>query len=310
MVISGVKHHKQLHKKNVGQWVFYACLIALPLLQFVVLYVVVNFNSLTMAFKSYNMDTGWSWVGFENFKTLFQDFGSNPEIKFAFRNSLIAWAVTTVVTVPLALFFAYYIAQKFFMSKFFRIMLFLPSIISASILTIMFKYYADGFIPSVINNIFGTKMMGLISQKETIFPTLLAFNIFISFGVSVLMYTGTMKSIPSEIFESARLDGASSMGIFFKIVLPQMVGTISVFIISGIAGMFVTQLNLFSIFHVHAETETITVGYLIYRNIYLAGESYATYPYNAALGVFITIIVAPFIVLARKLVTKFDPMRA
>ena len=54
------------------KWLFYGCLIVLPLLQFAVMYVGVNFNSLIMAFRIYDFETDhWGWVGFQNFKDIF-----------------------------------------------------------------------------------------------------------------------------------------------------------------------------------------------------------------------------------------------
>lgn len=302
------KHPIKIRKNKTRKWIFYGCLIALPLLQFIVMYIIVNFNSLTMAFRSYDLETGWSWVGFENFTYVFRQLATNPEMKYAFLNSIIFWIVSTIITIPLGLLFAFYIAKKYPFSKFFRVILFVPSIVSASILTIMFKYYANDFLPYIINSIFGAKVPKLLSEPDTIFVTLMFFNIFISFGVSVLMYTGTMKNISSEIFEAAEIDGASPFRQFISIVIPQMVGTISVFVISGAAAMFVTQLNLFSIYHVTADPKALTVGYVIYRDVYLAGGVYSSYPRLAALGVFITAIVAPIIVISRYLVKKYDPM--
>jgi len=303
---TNIKVHKKVDWKK---WLFFACLVALPLAQFLLMYVYVNFNSFIMAFSNYDdVKQNWVWAGFSHFKDLFYDISRLPALKYGFKNSLFVWIIDVLVTVPLGIIFAYYIYKKFPAFKFFRIVLFLPSILSANLLMIIFKYYADAFLPKVINKIFGTHLFGFLSTTKTIFPTLLIFNVFLSFGVSVLMYTGAMSSISESVTEAAELDGVNTFQELVLIVLPQILGTVSVFIVTGIAGMFTNQLNLWSIYHVTADFSIQTIGYYLYCNIYKAGQSFSQYPYNAALGVLITVIVAPIILIARKLIKKIDPM--
>lgn len=304
-----LKEHFGTNKKiNWKKWLFYAVLVVPALLQFLVMYVFVNFDSIVMAFQTYDIDANkWNYAGLANFKALLSDLKRLPELKRAFSNSFTAWIVTTVVSIPLGLLFAFYIYKKGFLHDFFRVMLFLPSIVSASILTIIFKYYADTAIPTVINKIFGTNLFGLLSDINTQFSTLLIFNIFIGFGINVLMYTGAMKNLSEEVIEAAKIDGVNLFQEFLLIVLPQIVGTVSVFITTGIAGIFVNQLNLYSIYHAHADSRIYTIGYYLYKNIQTA-SSYASYPYNAALGLMISAIVIPSILIVRKLLKKIDPL--
>lgn len=298
-------------KKKKGSWknaLFFWCLIGPALLQFAVMYVFVNFNSLLMAVRAYDIDSNtWSFIGFKNFEALFYDFSHLPELRDGLQNSFIAWGVSIAITLPLGLLFAYYIAKKFFGAGVFRVILFLPQIISANILVIIFKYYADAFLPTIINETFGTKLFGFLSQKESQFPSILIFNIYISFGVSVLMYTGAISAISKSILEAAELDGVNTVQEFILIVLPQIVGTVSVFVITGITVIFTNQLNLYSIYHKNAPSHLYTVGYYMYREIQ-AASSYAVYPKMAALGIVITVVVAPLIIGMRRLSKKLNPL--
>lgn len=295
--------------KNWKKNLFYISLIALPLLQFIIMYIVVNINSFVLAFRSYDAITRkWSWVGFYNFKNLFYDISTLPQLTHGFKNSLMAFAVRIIVGIPLALIFSYYIFKQFFGYKLFRILLFLPSVISAIVLIIMFKYYADALIPTILKKYFGIKMTGLLSDKETIFSTVLFFNIFISFGVSVLMYTSAMTSISTSSFEAAEIDGAGEFRQFALIALPQIVPTIAVFVTTTVATLFTDQLNLYSFFEAGAGHRYYTIGYYIYRSIQKA-TTYAEYPIISALGICITIVVAPLVLFIRWLFNKLDPMK-
>ena len=161
-------------KKKKGNWkntLFFWCLIGPALLQFLVMYLFVNFNSLLMSVRAYDIESNtWYFIGFRNFESLFYDFSHLPELRDGLQNSFIAWGVSIAITLPLGLLFAYYIAKTFFGAGVFRVILFLPQIISANILVIIFKYYADAFLPTIINDTFGTKLFGFLSQKESQFP--------------------------------------------------------------------------------------------------------------------------------------------
>lgn len=304
---------KSLKNGSYKKWVFYACLVALPLLQFCIMYVGVNMNSFLMAFKSYDaINDSWDFCGWANFKAVFYDVGRLPALNYAFKNSFVAWGVGLLISTPLGLLFAFYAYKKYWGWGFFRVVLFLPSIISGMVLTIMFRYYADTFLPGVINSVFGTNLYGFLStpNKGQDFVAILMFNVFIGFGVSVLMYTGAMVSISQSVTEAACLDGVNAFQEFFYIVFPQIISTVGVFLVTGIAGIFTNQLNLYSIRHNEAPEHLFTMGYYIYANIQKAGSSYAVYPYYACLSLLLTLIVAPIILVARYLINKYDPMKA
>lgn len=304
----------KIKKSSFAKWTFYFCIILFPLIQFGIMYVGVNVSSLVMAFRKYDAIKGeWSWNGFKNFNAVFYDIGRKlPSLHYAFTNSVKVWLVNLFITLPLGLLFAYYIFMRGFGWNFFRVVLFLPSIISGMVLAIMFKYYADTLIPGVINDVFHTKLTGLLSNNDTQFTTILFFNVFIGFGVSVLMYTGAMVSISESVIEAAELDGANEFQEFIFVIFPQIFGTVSVFIITGIAGIFTNQLNLqaFNNRLVDAPANTYTMGYFIYASIQEAGSAYAIYPYYSCLSFLLTLLIAPVVLFLRWIFNKVDPAKA
>ena len=77
-------------KKEITDLLFYLSLIALPLIQFVIFYVVVNANSIALAFKHYEYIDGQYVVSnayFENFAQVFKDLFTSEELKYCLRNS-------------------------------------------------------------------------------------------------------------------------------------------------------------------------------------------------------------------------------
>lgn len=112
----------------------------LPLLQFTLFYICVNFNSVLLALKEYDALTGeMSWVGFANFKKFFYELTHTTLFTVAIRNSLVAWAVNMFVGILLGMIFSYYIFKKMPMHGIFKVLLFLPSIVSSIVMVMVYR---------------------------------------------------------------------------------------------------------------------------------------------------------------------------
>ena len=161
----------------------------------------------------------------------------------------------------------------------------MPSMISSVVLVFMFQFMADRFIPTMINKIFDTNIGGFLSitNPEAIYPTLIVYAIWVGFGVPIVMYVGAMGGIDTSCIEAGQIDGATPMKEFIYLVVPQVFPTISIYISTGIASLFVDQLNLFTFYHVASPEQYQTMGYYMYVKV-LKSTGYADYPYCAALG--------------------------
>ena len=295
-------------KNEIKKWLFYTAIISLPLLQFIIMYVIVNINTFLMAFRTYNNVTKeWSWAGLANFEDLFREMSRMDYFKYAFKNSIIGWLVNSFVGITLGVIFAYYIYKRSAGWQVFRIALFLPSVLSATVLITIFRYFADIYIPGIAKEAFDVSIKGLLMEPETKFTTIMIFNIFISFGTSVLMYTGAMTSISTAVFEAGKIDGVRSLEEFWYIVVPQIIPTVSIFILTSIAQMFVNQFHIYSFDWSAANPKIYTVGYYLYMKTQTA-KGYTDYIQPATLGLVLTCIIAPFVLFIRWLLKKVDPM--
>ena len=296
---------KRRSKIVKGDLIFYICIVALPLLQFCIFYIGVNFNSFFLSFQNIDASTGEvSFVAFDNYARLFRDFTILPEFQYAIKNSLIYFCIYLAVTIPLGLLFAYYIFKKNLLHNFFHVVLFLPSIICSMVLVIMFRYFVELFVPNVINSVFGTELYNLFTNHKL--ESVYTFNILMGFGVSVLMYLGAMNNISDDVLEAAKLDGCSPISEFIFIILPQIFPTLSVFLVTGVAGVFTNQMNLFTFFDKNLDPMNYSMGYYLYRSLLYGGET--KYPYLAALGLIITAVIAPLTLLLRRFFNKINPM--
>ncbi len=291
---------KRLGNKRKMDMIFTLALLAYPMLQFIIFYICVNFNSILLAFKRYD---GGDYVfqGFGNFKRIFDMLKSEEFIQTALWNSVWVFVFLQVVTTILSLFVTYFIFKKFPAAKFFKIILFLPSIISAIVIVQVFTFFADVAVPKI----FG--IPGLLLNADTTFGTVLFYNIWYGLGGGMLLYLGAMNSIDESVLEAAQLDGVNSMQEFIFIVFPMIYPTFTTFMITGIAGIFTNQINLYTFFGGTANYEHYTFGYYLYVET-VKGDS--NYPLLSAWGMMLTLVVVPLTFLVRWALEKLGPKEA
>jgi ABC-type sugar transport system permease subunit len=289
---------------------FYVAILAFPLVQFIIFYLVVNFNSIFLAFKKYTFVTGQgyiqTWCGFDNFTRVWDELANASILRDALRNSLFVWLFTTFVGTFLAAIFSFYISNHRFLGKFFKFALFLPSVLPTILLTSMFTFFANTAIPGYLGNWFHQSIQPLLMDAHTRFWCILFYSVWIGFGGQVLLYSGALGQMNPTIVEAAELDGASSGRIFLHIALPHLMPTIGTFLISGVAGLFVSQANLYNFFGMNAEYSDSTIGYYLFRLVNGSVNSYADYPYAAALGLCCTCLAIPLTMIVRKIVKRWE----
>jgi multiple sugar transport system permease protein len=301
-------------KKNVygkGDVIFYWLLLIVPLLQICVFYVAVNFNSILLVFQWY--DDGkylFSLKGdvFYGLKENLNTFlGEASKLGFwqTVGNSFLVWLITSLAGTTLAVMFAYYVYKKYPLGNFFRFVLFLPSIIPAVMLTVMFRGLCGDIIPAVAENWFHHPLAKdpIIDYGTHRFWLATTLTLWIGFGSQVLVYTGAMDQIPAEQLEAAQLDGASPFREFISIILPSIIATIGTFLTTGVASIFTNQNNLLALVGNGAKEFEQTMGYKIYMLCYDYGGKDA-YPYAAFLGILCTLVVVPLALGIRKAVEK------
>lgn len=291
---------KKLSKAERGSNVFYATLMAFPVIQFLIFYVFVNFKSFGYAFMEQEKisDTEIVWrFTFENFTRWFSNSSKLRDLLSTTGMSLVYYGATLLVSIPLAMLFSYYIFKKLPGAKLFRVFLFIPSIIPVAAFVLTYKIVLNDVTPVLFDSV---KLRFDTNQ----FFWILFFNLYVSFGTSVLMYANKMFDIPPEVIEAGKLDGARGIKEFWYIVLPLTFPTLSVFLITGIATIFTNQYNLFLF---HADPEWRSLGYYMYL---LAGDTVGheqEIPNVAALGMLLTMVAIPLTYVVKYCLEKFGP---
>lgn len=296
-------------KRELG---FQLILLAWPVVQFFIFYIVVNFNSFRMAFNFEDTSNFFLY-----FKNCFSGEGVNY-VKAA-GISVLLFLIVHIITVPLGLIFSYYISKKFFGHKFFKFILFIPSIISATVMIAIFMKFASTdlryFVMQSTHEDF--ELVSYLPDKLVgSYAVVIAFSIFISFGTTTLLYSNRMSEVSSEIVEAARLDGVNRFQEFIHITLPQVFPTLTTMLVTGVACVFTNQFNLFTFLGAKLlSNSNAPLGYLIFGNVSTFDLTSTDIGSNippifremAALGIVATLVTIPLVFGFKYLMERFGP---
>lgn len=300
--IGKIKKKPFFTRRKLRNALFYAVMAGIPIIQVCIFYIGVNLNSVLLAFRKYDFATGgYKWNGLNNFRQFFASFSTYSYMRSALKNSFIVFFATILVSFSGGIIMSFYIYKQRFLGKFFRVMLFMPSMVSSMVLVIIFSYFADSAIPVITH--YATP--GLLANSDTTFITMLLFTLCLGFGSGMLVYTGTMNGISESLVEAAELDGCGVFREFIHVTLPTIYPTIVVFFVGQMSMFFSNQMNVFAFYGGDAEYKLYTFGYWLYVSVQRA--SLADYPYLASVGIILTLILAPIVLVVRKLLLKFGP---
>ena len=288
--------------------IFYIVCFALPVIQFLIFYVGVNFQSILLAFQKYDGKTTSFYFDKQdllvNFKKVFEELTETNTLLIALKNSLILWGATSIIGTVAAVFFSYYIYKQKGTGRFFRFILFIPSILPAILLAIVFKLFTGDVIPVLFD---APKV--LEAAPNIRFTAVVFYTVWIGFGTQILLYTGTMEQISPAVIEAGQIDGVTPMKELWYIVIPEVIPTIGTFLVAGVAGAFMNQANLYNFYGQTASSDNYTLGYymfsMVQKNIEL-GYGEAFYPYASAVGLCCTLLAVPPTLLLRKFFARFE----
>ena len=307
---TNVKAENALRKKKASmasvrrnKLIFCITMLVLPVLQFLVFYMYVNFRSFALGFQEFSYDTGeYVFVGWKNFKQIFQDFQTVRTLRSSVKNSLTLFLWTFFFGSIGAVLFSYYIYKKNIGSTAFKILLYLPHILGSVVVVLMYRYFVEDAVPIIFN-----LEWGLLSNPESVRATIIFYSIYMSFGPRILVYSNAMSGISDSIIESALLDGITPMKELVLIVLPSIWSTFVTFMVSSVVGIFTHQMALYTFYAGDAPPQLYTFGYYLYRGAKMGTST--EYPYLSALGLLLTVIVVPMTMSTRWALKKFGPSK-
>ena len=235
---------QKLHHKKVGETIFIILMLLWPLLHFLVFWVYVNANTFYLSFFRWDTQTAmYEWAGIDRFKVIIESIFVYPDANIInyLKNSGLVFLVENFIMLPLSLILAFFLSKKVPMSGFFRVVFFLPSIISSVVVAMAYKYMFDadfGPVNLLLTEIFGSTPDWFSSQSNTAMFMVFFFTVWSGLGYKMLLFQGAIERIPTEVMEVGKLDGIPLHKEFFKIVLPLVMPTITTFFVMNTLAVF------------------------------------------------------------------------
>lgn len=162
-----------------------------------------------------------TFLGLQNYAQVLTD----PIFWQAFRNVLLYTLVTVVGQIVLGLAVALLLNRKLFARGLFRVLYYLPVVTSWVVVSLVFAYLfssnngpVDWFLGDVLHLIPDTQSW--LGSTTLALPTLMILGIWKGVGWNMVMFLAALQSIPAELYEAARVDGANRWTLFRTITLP------------------------------------------------------------------------------------------
>ncbi len=234
--------------RSIREENLHSMLLAFPLLGIIVFTIVPLIFMILIAFTSYDRNHQppgnlFDWVGFDNFASMFSMGGSLAATFWPVLAWTLIWAVfATVSNYVLGLMLALLINRKGTRAKGFWRFMFVLSIAVPQFVTLLSMrtiFNTNGPV-NVMLRTFGligpTEAIPFFTDPTIAKITIICINIWIGIPYTMLSTTGILQNIPGELYEAAKIDGASAPIIFRKITLPYMLFVMTPNLITAFTG--------------------------------------------------------------------------
>lgn len=235
-------------KSNLKRTGFIFACVAPAVILFVIFMAVPTFNVFRLSlYQRSTFNPNEVFIGMKNFQMLMKD----ANFIRSMQNMLLLIVMVTVFTMATALIFAGILTrEKLKGQDFFRIVFYIPNILSVVVISGIFSAIYDidrGLLNSILN-LFGKEGI-LWKGEEHVIMSLVIAMVWQAIGYYMVMYMASMSAVPGSLYESASLDGADRVTQFFQITIPliwtNIRTTLTFFIISTInmAFLFVSAMT-------------------------------------------------------------------
>ena len=191
--------------------------------------------SLYYSFTEYNIINDPVWVGFKNYSVLFNDKLFWISLSVTMRFALMSLPIYLVVGYLIALL----LNQNVRWQNFWRAIFYLPSILSGVAVTMLWMRILNprlGWLNSLLDMI-NIKGPGWLHDPNWAIPALVIMGLW-GVGGSMIIYLSGLQSVPTSLYDAAKIDGANPLQEFFHITIPMTSNVIFFNLVMGLISTF------------------------------------------------------------------------
>ncbi|THF74328.1 sugar ABC transporter permease [Cohnella fermenti] len=265
----------------------YLYLFLLPALGF---YLIFKYSPLfgeVIAFKDFQIMKGiWDspWAGLKHFRALL----SNPDFWQVFRNTMLLNVYKLLFVFPAPIVLALMLNEVRFngFKRFIQNLLYLPHFISWVVLggvIVAVLSPSTGIVNTILEKGFGIEPIYFMVHAGW-WPVVFTFSsIWQSAGWGTILYLAAMATIDPQLYEAARIDGASKLRQIWHVTLPGIRTTIAILLILQMGQ--ITDVGFEQVYNLQNEA-VFGVSDVISTYVYRMGLQAAQYSYSTAVGLF------------------------
>jgi raffinose/stachyose/melibiose transport system permease protein len=239
-----------------------------------------------LSFQHWDGVTAATWAGFGNYTGFFGD----PTMRQAIEHTLFFIVFFSVLPIVLGLVSAALTARKDVRrAGVYRWIIFLPQVLTPAVVAVVWKriYAPQGPVNSALRA-FGLDALtrGWLGDYSWALPALGLAGTWAAFGLCMVLFVAGTQSIPSELYDAARVDGAGPVREFFAVTLPGLRGQVAVVVTLTVLG----AIRVFDIVWLTTRggpgTSTITPTIVLYQRAFANPDVGAA----AAIGVVLAVV--------------------
>ena len=205
--------NSELIRRPMKRW---APLFLLPtFLAFCIGFVWPFIQGIYLSFCKFNVPSDATWVGVQNYTKIWTDAG----FWNAFKNTAAFAAVTIVLINVVAFMIAYALTQKMRGSNLFRTVFFMPNLIGGVVLGYIWSMIFDGILKQYATYLTANSTYG--------FWGLVILVAWQQIGYMMIIYIAGLQAVPENMLEAARIDGANGWQTLFKVIIPNVMPSIT-----------------------------------------------------------------------------------
>ena len=215
---------------------------------FIIFFFIPFFQTFVLSFQDYsNSIYHPAFAGFANYIKLF----NSPVFYKVLFNTFIYLFVAVPVLAIVPLFLAILLNQQIKGITLYKILIYLPVIVSIVVAAIAFKWlYADEGILNYLVTTFGFQKIGWLTDPKWALYSVIIVTIWKGIGYYMMIYLAALMSVPKELYEACEIDGAGFLRKHLTVTVPHIMPTIAL----------VTTISAISAMKVFAEIYVITKG--------------------------------------------------
>ena len=215
------------------------------------------------SFTNYRGYGSWDFVGLRNYIDMFSDTRVWNSYIFTFKYAIAGTVLVNIISLLMALA----LNSKVRFKSALRGVYFIPNILGGLIVGYIFSFIFTYIIPAVGETL-NIELIknSILADERFAWVGVLVVGVWQAVAMNTIIYISGLQTIPTDVYEAAKIDGSGAFYTFRKITLPLLIPFISINLVLSTKNMLMVFDQIMSLTKGGPAQSTESISYLIYRN--------------------------------------------